>query len=38
MLSALGVTSPDLDGWDCKGSGVKYKQEYEYEELKTHHL
>ena len=38
MLSALEVTPPDLDGWDCKGSGVKYWQEYDYEKLKTHHI
>ena len=38
MLSALGVTPPDLDGWDCKGSGVKYRQEHEYEKLETHYL
>jgi len=38
MLGALEVTPPDLDGWDCKSSGVKYRQEYEHEKLETHYL
>jgi hypothetical protein len=38
MLSALGVTPPDLDVGTVRVVGVKYKQEYEYEKLETHYL